>query len=277
MIKKFVLSFLLVAVCFSSVASAEIVGCLSILNITEEELMSKMKAPSFGDIHDEDYIGVDLQNLSIKYYDNLVSMLLALDKGEIDLINVIRPVGIYLLENNPELRLKGFNWWVLRDSYAFDFGFMEKNATLKNKFNDAITKMDEDGTLAILKDRYIENFKDLTPMQFEKFDNAETITVAITGDLPPIDYIAADGTPAGFNVAVLSEIAKRLHVNIKLMNIDAGARVAALTSGRADVIFWIEGSEAESYDSRTVIEKNEGIIISRPYYKWHEEYFIGKK
>ena len=36
----------------------------------------------------------------------------------------------------------------------------------------------------------------------------ETYVVGVTGDLPPLDYVAADGTPAGFNVALMDAIAE---------------------------------------------------------------------
>ncbi len=128
----------------------------------------------------------------------------------------------------------------------------------------------------MLEEKYINNLdvNNIVPIEIPKFDDAPTITVAITGDMPPIDYVAPNGTPAGYNTAVLSEIAKRLHVNIKLENIDTGARAAALQSGRVDVVFWFQSN----LDSNVpAIDVPEGIILSEPYYKWNEQYFIGKK
>ena len=55
---------------------------------------------------------------------------------------------------------------------------------------------------------------------------------------PPIDYIDADGAPAGFNTAVLAEIGRRLGVNIELISAQTGSRTMALTSGTADAVFW---------------------------------------
>ena len=46
----------------------------------------------------------------------------------------------------------------------------------------------------------------LLPAAFAKFDDADTITVALNGYLPPIDYVDEAGNPAGFNVAVLAEM-----------------------------------------------------------------------
>ena len=69
-------------------------------------------------------------------------------------------------------------------------------------------------------------------------EGAETIKVAITGLMPPIDYIAPDGTPAGFNTAVLAEISKRIGKNIELVQVNSLGRATALASGTVDVVFW---------------------------------------
>ena len=97
------------------------------------------------------------------------------------------------------------------------------------------------------------------------FDSAQTIKVAVTGDLPPLDYVSAGGKPAGFNTAVLAEIGKRMLKNIELVEINAGARAAALTSKQADVVFWaiVPVSEIIPEDS----DKPAGIELTNPYYK----------
>ena len=70
---------------------------------------------------------------------------------------------------------------------------------------------------------------DLNKAEIEKIDNAETIRVGVTGDLPPIDYVDEAGIPAGFNTAVLAEISRRIVKNIELVSIESGARSIALS------------------------------------------------
>ena len=70
-------------------------------------------------------------------------------------------------------------------------------------------------------------------------------------DLPPIDYVAADGKAAGFNTALLAEIAKRLKINIKTVYVNTASRTASLSSGRSDVVFWYQVREnAETKQNR---------------------------
>ena len=224
-------------------------------------------------------VGVDMSKTEIKYYDSLSIMLMALEKGEIDYLDLPRDVGRYVLENNTDLALKGISWYTLRIADSLNFAFLEENAELVKKFNEAIAAMTKDGTLAILEKAYINNYglNERPAVKFEKFGDAETITVALTGDLPPVDYVDAGGYPAGFNVAVLAEIGRRLHVNIKTIQVETGARLAALTSGRAEAAFWFRENLGVGKADFLFIERPKGVIVSDPYYAWNEFYFIGKK
>ena len=57
-----------------------------------------------------------------------------------------------------------------------------------------------------------------------------------------VSYVAANGTPAGFNTAVLAEIGKRLERNIELVQVDSVGRALALAQGNVDVAFWTRGA-----------------------------------
>ena len=142
-------------------------------------------------------------------------------------------------------------------------------------FNAAIKAMNEDDTLLLLKAKYVMDSanKDMKPITFEKFPDAETVKIAVTGDMPPIDYVAADGSAAGFNTALLAEIAKRLKVNVELVSINAGARAAVLSSGRADGVFWFW------YDKTTKTPRDvpAEVVLTEPYYSYDTFMYIGKK
>ena len=207
------------------------------------------------------------------YFDSFVDMILALDSGKIDDMELPEPVGEYFLRqsNNAE---KYIPYAISRGiDYYLSMGFKKGNKWFE-PFNAAIKAMNEDDTLLLLKAKYIDYAKDdLKPITFEKFPDAETVKIAVTGDMPPIDYIAADGTPVGFNTAILAEIAKRLKVNVELVSINAGARAAALSSGRADGVFWFW------YDKTTKTPRDvpEGVALTEPYYSYDTFMYIGKK
>lgn len=53
-----------------------------------------------------------------------------------------------------------------------------------------------------------------------------------------MDYVAEDGSFAGFNTAILAEIGKRLEKNIDLVQVDSVGRALALAQGNVDAVFW---------------------------------------
>ena len=193
----------------------------------------------------------------VVYYDTLDALLMALNAGDIDSIEIFQSVARYLCANNDNLRmsvsydtdkpLNAFAKLVQKGVTGNDFSFlmMEGSAALRDEFDAAIADMKADGTLERLVREQIDALIDggeISPVELPRFDDAETIRVAVTGSLPPMDYVAADGTPAGFNTAVLAEIGQRTGKNIELVVVDSLGRAAALASGTVDAVFWTRTS-----------------------------------
>ena len=258
--KKFLCLILLFSIISSSAYALEKrvikLGLLSKLNSSEEEFLDTWKktyAPKNENLE-----------IIVKFYDTLPAMQMALNAGEIHEIILPDVVAEYIMNTNKEyvsrlvLRSKGM---------GLAFGFREDSKELRDSFNAALSALRDDWTLSSLEGVYIAspNEQSLEPVEFVKFEGADTVKVAVTGDLPPIDFIAADGRPAGFNTAVLAEIGAYIKKNIELVNINSGARSSALASGRADVVFWYEVDMSADTQS----DVPDGIILSTPYFEWN--------
>lgn len=216
------------------------------------------------------YLGISTE---AQDFNSLTEMLMALDAGKIDRMELPQPVAEYFFKLNGNEE-KYVTYMITKNvTYYIAMGFKENNKWFE-LFNETIKAMAKDRTLLFLKAQYVmdadENPK---PIKFEKFPDAETVKIAVTGDYPPIDYIAEDGKTAGFNTAMLAEIAKRLKINVELISINAGARAAALASGRADGVFWFW------YDKSTKTPRDipTGVTLTEPYYSWDALIFVGKK
>ena len=200
-----------------------------------------------------------------KYFDRMNDMQLALESGQIDILSTYQNVAEYMIQHsdNKEILPSERN---LEDSFCF--ALRKGDTILKNTLDKTIKEMTADGTLSNLTKEYIINLKDEAEppaVPITQIDGADTIKVAVTGDLPPFDLILADGTPAGFSTAVLAEISRRINKNIELIAIDSAARASILTSKGADVVFWV----AVPKDSMLLpsdIDQPDGIAISEPYY-----------
>ena len=216
----------------------------------------------------------------IHFYDSLLAMQMALRSRKIDDLTLPEAVGMYLVGNNTNYEIK-FSLNMMPSTISF--GFKKGNTKLQQAFNSAINAMKKDGTLRKLEEKYISGFNGEPPTaKFQEFKGADIVKVAVTGDLPPIDYIAADGRPTGYNTAILSEIGKRLRKNVRLISVDAGGRSAALASERADVVFWYRNTEGMKLPKKAknlkgvMKDSPDGIILSVPYYEWDTDLVIGR-
>lgn len=296
------------------------VGMLSILNLSEEDAAQMLRARKLATtqlVKEGTYEGENPDKngpITVVYYDSLESMLMALKAGQLTSINVTESVADYLLLKNPDLAkplshndntehstfAEMMESGLVGEGYAFMM--MEDHAALRDEFDKALDDMKEDGTLDRLIQEQITDVmqgKEPTEIEVPPLSDAETITVAVTGALPPMDYVSSIGMPVGFSTAVLAEISQRIHKNISISVIDSGARASALASGRADVVFWTRTSTAASevkamseeeryalsegltdeevtviqqinsiYDFTTIADMDipQGTIVTQPYY-----------
>lgn len=212
-------------------------------------------------------IGVFLPNQYVVYYDSLNAMQMGLEAGNVDEISLYESVADYLIARKPELVLTDAHKPKLKLIDNFCCAVKDDDKALLDDINGAIASMKDDGTLERLTKQYIDDVKDEPEaVEIAAIDGADTIKVAVTGDMPPLDLIRADGTPAGFNTAILAEIGKRLNRNIELVTIDSAARASALSSGRVDVIFWVRVPKVVDrvpFD----YDRPEGVAISDQYFE----------
>ena len=289
----------IIALVLASVAYADTkinAGVLTYLGTTEDEFqeslddLRKVLAPlipsedggmAVDDMLESFLLEIVVNPRNIRFYDSLLAMQMALRSGKISEIALPEAVGMYLINHNRQYEVL-FSLNMMPSTISF--GFRKEDTSLKKSFDDAINAMKKDGTLTELERKYIQEVGENEPeeVKFSAFRGAKTIKVAVTGDLPPIDFIAADGRPTGYNTAILSEIGRRLKRNIQLISVDAGGRSAALASGRADVVFWYRSTEGLKTPPKLkgknlrMKDSLEGVILSVPYYEWDTDLVIGK-
>lgn len=254
------------------------VGVLTMLNMTEDEMVKYREAESIARrlLTKEGYLTRNTKPIEgekqIIFYDSLDAMLMALHAGDIGQMMVYYKTGQYLCDRNNDLILYyTFNFEKEPDAFAdlvlsghlsndFSFLLMEGNEMLRDEISSAIKDMKADGTIDKLIKEQIDALLyggEVKPVSMPVISDAETIKVAITGALPPMDYVAPDGTPAGFNTAVLAEISQRIGKNIELVVVDSIGRATALSSGAVDAVFWTRTNELSSGKRQSTKEERE--------------------
>ena len=254
------------------------VGMLARLRTTPQEFFMLMK----NSWANKGWVieGGDHSTSKARFYDSLSQMQMALNRGDIDEMILPDFVANYLMKVTA-----GYEQCCVSQSgkMSLCFGFLKDNHELRDRWNSALTYLRNNWTLAALEKKYVKDApksdeydhiygidtrkkKRKERITFEKFPDAPTIRVAVTGDIPPVDFIDSEGFPAGYNVAVLSEIGRFLKVNILPVNVETPARTPALVSGRVDVVFWYEINKQAKFQPDVPDE----VSLSVPYLDWEK-------
>lgn len=154
----------------------------------------------------------------------------------------------------------------------------DTQADLIAQIDEALAAIEAEGILETLRQTQIEDIiagAEPTATEIPVTEGAPTYRVGVSGDLPPMDYTTAAGTPAGYNTALLAELATRMGVNFELVTLESGARFLALETGTIDLFFW---HNKAAYDQVVTSEASlegvealqaqgvAGYLISAPYY-----------
>ena len=235
------------------------VGMLTRMNATENQV---------GDVYNKlaEQAVLNVARYTPKFYDSLRAMQMAIESGEITEVSVYKSVAEYIVANNDKFEIISTDYDKLKDSFCF--AVRKDDAQLKADLDKVIGEMKADGTLDKLVDECITKVdagQAPPKVEIPMTDGAPTIKIGVTGDLPPLDLILPDNSPAGFNTAMLAEIAKRLGRNVQPVQIESGARAAALSSGQIDVVFWVVVPVGKEMPAD--IDKPEGVELSTPYFE----------
>ena len=237
-----------------------VLGRLTKLNVDETTLTEAISESYFSKVPFSRY----------QFFDNLNSMVSALASGHINGMALDEYTAKYLLSRTEEFTI--YNPPESAPSYALNFSMLLRgeDAALRDRISEAIESMKSDGTLEALKKQYVDEViagaepEAIVP---ETFDGAQTLRVALTGDRPPMDYFSKAGNPIGFNTALVSEVGKRLAMNVEFVPIDTAARAIALNSQITDVVFWMEAGDFGNWAMADVEDQPENTVATDPFLK----------
>jgi ABC-type amino acid transport substrate-binding protein len=196
-------------------------------------------------------------------YSNLSAALMDLESGKINFLSIEKCTADYVATHNDKFTVVDAN----DRKVDYSMMIMDSNTEVYNILDDAIKAMKEDGTLDSLIENELKAYIESDPeaKDLPHFEGAKTIKVGVTGDVPPMDFVASNGKAAGFNIALLAEIANRAKVNIELVQIETGARAMALSSGKVDAVFWAKSTVCTVCNT-TATEKIDGTLLTESYF-----------
>ncbi len=235
------------------------IGVITGLNVTEQAYNDKMRKL-------EEKADIKFDKRRFVYHDDLNSMQMSLDSGNVDELSMYGSVARYMVERDPDYVIPDDNTAKVPMLDKFCCAVKAEDKELLTSIDGAIKSMADDGTLDGLIKKYIDDVKgEPEAVAMPSIEGAPTLKVAVTGDLPPLDLIRADGTPAGFNTAMIAELGRRINKNVELVSVGSLARATALMSGKADIVFWMRVPNDESVFPAD-FDRPEGVAVSEPYF-----------
>lgn len=208
----------------------------------------------------------------VTFYNRMSDCVAAILAGKVDAVFAPKFIAEYYAKKNNELKA------IFKQTVPVNaiMALRSEDTQLRDDLDKAIVTLKDNGTLKRLETEWVTNLPasgEPASKEIAKIEGAKTVYVGVCGDYVPLDYVAANGRPAGFNVALLAEIGKLLNVNFEFVSLETPARFAALSAKKIDLIFC--NLEGNSVALQAL--KNNNWIATKPYFSSEGGYFLVKK
>lgn len=183
-----------------------------------------------GDIYASDY---EAEGSTIERYNKGADAIQALKQGKIDCMIIDEQPALAFVAKNPELK-------ILEEEFALEeyaICIAKENTELKEKINDALAQLKEDGTLDSIISNYIgDDTKGKTPYESPAdVDRSNgTLTMATNATFEPYEYYQNQEV-VGIDVDMAQAVCDVLGMELKVEDMEFDAIINAVTSGKADI------------------------------------------
>jgi len=184
-----------------------------------------------GTVHDA-FMAEHYPKARVFRYDGTADMMLSLKTGKIDAAMFDLITAKLILKQNPDLAILSDDVF----SMPLGVGFDKDNSALRDEFNRYLKDIRSDGTYdAMYKRWFIDDAQEAVMPPFSNPVSDKKLTVGIsTEDLPYVAFM--NGDFVGFDIEMIRTFAQRTNYNLEFVNIDFPGLIAALVSGKVDMI-----------------------------------------
>jgi polar amino acid transport system substrate-binding protein len=169
----------------------------------------------------------------IEYYNTVLDCALAVQGGKADATSYDLPVLKNIVGKNPGLAV--LPELMTPDQYGF--AVQLENKALKQAIDQTLEELKTNGTYEDMMKRWFPPSGSPAPMPVIETDGAKGVlkfgTAAVT---EPMSFVDANHNVAGFDVEFAYRIAKKLGRKLEIVDMEFGAMLPALISGKVDMI-----------------------------------------
>lgn len=196
-----------------------------------EDIADKKVGIFTGTVHDA-FMEKKYPQAEVFRFESTADMMLSLKSGKIDAAMFDLITAGLVLKRNPDLGMLSDD--VL--DMPLGVGFNKKNTALLNEFNEFLIEIKQDGTYDRMHERWFVNDPEeaVMPDFVQPVSGKKLVAGVSVEDLP---YVALmNGKYVGFDIEMIQTFAMRRNYALQIVTIEFPALVAALSSGKVDLI-----------------------------------------
>ena len=189
-----------------------------------------------------------------QYYNSVMDACLAVKSGKADAAAYDKPILKNIAAKNSGLGL--LPDMITTDQYGFAVSPDKKE--LKQAMDEVIAELKKDGTYDAMLKRWLPDKGEPAPMPNIALTGTKGVlrfgTAAVT---EPFSFVDGSQKIVGFDIELARYIARKLDMQLEVVNMDFGAMIPALKAGKVDMI----GACITITE-----ERSRSVLFSQPYY-----------
>jgi polar amino acid transport system substrate-binding protein len=198
---------------------------------TLDDIADKSVGVYAGTIHDA-FVEKHYPHADIKRFNSPADIILSLKTGKTEVAFLDLVSAKVMLKSNPDIGILSEDALTV----PLGVGFNKNNPELRREFNRYLNGIRADGTYDTIYERWFvadPETAEMPKIEFAKNGAPLTLAVAV-GDLP--NSAIVNGEHVGFDVELIKTFAERNGYRLKITTMEFASLVAALASGKADMI-----------------------------------------
>lgn len=195
-----------------------------------------------------------LPDAKFKYFNSVIDASLAVKAGKADAVAYDEPILKNIAAKNPGFKI--LPEMITNDNYAFAVQLDRQD--LKKEIDLVVGELKRTGGYADMMRRWFPKSGNPSAMPDIKSNGSKGVlklgTAAIT---EPFSFMDASQNVIGFDIEIARHLAKKLDMKLEVVDMEFGALIPALLSGKVDMI---------AACITVTEERSKKILFSEPYY-----------
>jgi polar amino acid transport system substrate-binding protein len=229
-------------------------GCTTTDEITDfSGLSNRVIGVQTGTASDQ-YIKARFPDSEIVYFTNTSDGVIALKKAKIDAFGADNITLEMVVSQHPDLYL--FPEYIVAADYGF--GVSIDRQDLKKTIDEVLREIRLDGTYENMRERWFSKTGTPAPMPPIDLSGSNGILrLGTCAEQVPFSFVDANRNIVGFDIEIISYVAKKLDKQLQIINMDFAALLASLATNKVDVI---------AAGIAILEERKKSILFSDSYY-----------